>query len=408
MAGTRTLNYTDATGQTKSLNLLDEDAWREIFPELYDGRNRNPSLITLYREQGFLRRCVDVRASALSDIPWNVYPEGADEPIWGPDMETPDNLGPISDLQHVLFEIEASLTLLGRAYRLKEVRQGQEMGLRILPAQQMEPDKGRYSSDVKHYKRTVNGETEKHRPEDVVAVHYPDAFTDRPPTGPGRSAKNDAEVLHALSRFLDSFLDRGLIKATILTVDGGAPEEERNRLEQWWNRWFSGASSAGQQKVVNAAVEPKTVGDGLSELEGTEIVQQARQAISTALGVPHSVVMSDAANFATANADRLNFYQQTVIPDSRLIESALNRQYFRERGLRFEFNPSQVEALQAYELEKAEAISKVVGRPVLTVDEGRELLGYEPMDGQAGGDQVPEAAVSEPSKGAPQPDVDFR
>lgn len=379
MAGVRSLNYTDATGQTKSLNLLDKEAWREIFPEFYDGADRNPSLIQLYREQGFLRRAVDVRASALSDIPWSVTQQGGDDPVWTHDGEVPEQLQAISDLQHVLFEIEASLTLLGRAYRLKEVRQGQEMGLRILPAQQMKPQKGRYSSDVDHYKRTVNGDTEKHQPEDVVAVHYPDAFTDRPPTGPGRSAKNDAEVLHALSRFLDSFLDRGLIKATILTVEGGAPEKERNRLEKWWNRWFSGANKGGQQKVINSAVEPKTVGDGLSDLSDTEIVQQARQAISTALGVPHSVVMSDAANFATANADRLNFYQQTIIPDARLIESALNRQYFRERGFRFEFHPDRVEALQAYELEKAEAVQKVVGRPVLSVDEGRELLGYEPV-----------------------------
>jgi len=382
MAGVRSLNYTDPTGQTKSLNLLDQEAWREIFPELYDGADRNPSLIRLYREQGFLRRCVDVRASALSDIPWSIFSAtDADDPdpIWQSDRQVPAELDQISDLRHVLHEIEASLALLGRAYRLKEVRQGEEMGLRILPAHQMQPEKSRYSSSVDHYKRSVNGQTEKHRPEDVVAVHYPDAFTDRPPQGPGRSAKNDAEVLHALSRFLDSFLDRGLIKATILTVEGGAPEEERNRLEKWWNRWFSGADQGGRQKVINSAVEPKTVGDGLSDLSDTEIVLQARQAISTALGVPHSVVMSDASNFATANADRLNFYQQTVIPDSRLIESALNDQYFRERGLRFQFHPGRLEPLQAYELEKAEAVQKVVGRPVLSVDEGRELLGYEPV-----------------------------
>ena len=396
----KTLKYHDGQSQ-KSLSLLDSDAWREVFPELFQGANRNPSLVTLYREQGFLRRCVDVRASALSDIPWSIHPEGGDDPIWTDDEEVPKGLSQIADLRHVLFEIESSLALLGQAYRLKEVRQGEEMGLRLLPAQQMQPDTRRFSRGPVAYKRHVNGSTETFQPDDVVAVHYPDAFTDRPPTGPGRAAKLDADVLHALSTFLESYMDRGLIKATILTVEGGAPEQERNRLEQWWNRWFAGANKGGQQKVINSAVEPKTIGDGLGEISDTDLVQQARQAISTALGVPHSVVMSDAANFATANADRLNFYQQTVIPDSRLIESALNDQYFRERGLRFEFHPDQVEALQAYELEKAEAVQKVVGRPVLTVNEGRELLGYEEM-GDAESDDVAQAPVA--GDGAPTPD----
>lgn len=408
MAGVRTLHYQDGTGSTKSLSLLDSDAWREVFPELFQGQNRNPSLISLYRDQGFLRRCVDVRASALSDIPWSLYQEGGDEPVWTDDTEVPDDLAAIADLRHVLHEMEASLTLMGQAYRLKEIRQGEEMGLRLLPAQQMERKTKRYSRGPVEYERRVNGQVEKFQPEDVVEVHYPDAFTDQPPPGPGRAAKLDADVLHGLSTFLESYMDRGLIKATILTVEGGAPEQERNRLEKWWNRWFSGASNGGRQKVINSAVEPKTVGEGLGEVSDTDIVQQARQAISTALGVPHSIVMSDAANFATANADRLNFYQQTVIPDARLIESALNDQYFRERGLRFEFHPDRVEALQAYELEKAEAVSKVVGGPVLTRDEGRELLGYEPLDEGQGERPMPQQGDGAMQEGEPPPEPDFR
>lgn len=365
----------------KDVSITDEDALRQVFPEYFSGEQREPSIIDLYRQEGFVRRCVELRASALSDIPWSIYNEGGDEPVWSNEMEVPDELSMIGDLRHVLHEIEASLALLGRAYRLKEVRNGEEMGLRILPAQQMEPEQGQYTRDVQTWRRSVNGEVEMHDPEDVVAIHAPDAFTDFPTqSGSGFAARPDGRVLFALSEFLRGHLNRGLIRATLLTVEGRANEEERNRLETWWQRYFAGSGNAGRQKVVNAAVEPKQIGGGLDDLSNTDLVEQARQAISTAFGVPHSVVMSDAANYATAKADRLNLYQQTVIPDANLIEDALNGQYFRERGLRFKFHPSRVEALQSYELEKAKQVRQAVGRPVLTVDEGRELLGYEPLE----------------------------
>jgi hypothetical protein len=47
--------------------------------------------------------------------------------------------------------------------------------------------------------------------------------------------------------------------------------------------------------------------------------------------------------------------------------------------LRFEFQPQKLEVFQASELQKAQAVAEVVGKPVLLVDEGRELLGYEPL-----------------------------
>jgi len=89
--------------------------------------------------------------------------------------------------------------------------------------------------------------------------------------------------------------------------------------------------------------------------------------------------MSNAANYATAEADQINFYISTVIPQCKVIQSDMNRQLFGAMDLSFRFQPQKLEIMQALELKKAEQVFKLVGVPVLTFAEGRDLLGYDAL-----------------------------
>ena len=51
--------------------------------------------------------------------------------------------------------------------------------------------------------------------------------------------------------------------------------------------------------------------------------------------------------------------------------------------------------MQQTELQKAQAITSVVGRPVLTVNEGRALLGYDPLEEMEDGEVVVQPAQDE-------------
>jgi phage portal protein BeeE len=101
--------------------------------------------------------------------------------------------------------------------------------------------------------------------------------------------------------------------------------------------------------------------------------------VCAALGVPHSLISADAANYATSQQDSLNFYQQTVVPQALLIEEVLNDQIFADAGLRWQFHPEQLEVFQAAEMQKAQAVARLVGRPIMTVDEGRAWMGLAPL-----------------------------
>ncbi len=92
-----------------------------------------------------------------------------------------------------------------------------------------------------------------------------------------------------------------------------------------------------------------------------------------------TLLTASAANYATSLADRLNFYDTTVVPQTLLIGEALNSQWLAALGLRLRFAPQRLEIYQAAEVQKAQQIAALVGAPVLTVDEARALLGYAPL-----------------------------
>ena len=117
--------------------------------------------------------------------------------------------------------------------------------------------------------------------------------------------------------------------------------------------------------------------------------------------------MSNAANFATSQNDYLLLYTETVIPQCEtVIQGPLNRMVFEPLGVTFVFNPRRLEIMQRYELEKAQAISILVGRPILTVNEGRDMLELPPLVDQPAEPAKPDPVVTPPVDADAEPTDD--
>jgi phage portal protein BeeE len=187
-------------------------------------------------------------------------------------------------------------------------------------------------------------------------------------------------VLHHLDRFTEGFFQRGAIKATLLSVEGNPSRDELDRLQSWWKRMAAGVQRAWDSIAIRSSVKPVVIGDGLKDTVNEELTRQRREDVCAALGVPHSLMSADAASYATSQQDTLNFYQQTVVPESLLIEEAMNEQLMEAEGLRWQFQPEKLEVFQAAEMQKATAVAQMVGEPIMSVNEGRALMGLPPRN----------------------------
>ena len=336
-----------------------------------------------YQRVGWYKRCVDVRGRSLASLPWAVYSVGAEEALWIDDGERPDSLAWLN-LRDALYTAETSCVLTGAAYALKE-RMGRRMtSLYWYNAATITPEF--QGGEIVRFKRMVPGfaKPEYIDAKEMLAVFSADAYTEM---GPGASdalaALMSAQVLYDLDSYTSENLRSGLVNKTIFVAEGRRPaEDEAQRVESWLTRFIYGRRRT-EVKVMGGGLKPAQMGTNLSDLSHKELSEQHREAIATALGVPHSLVMSNAANFATAQADQLNFMLTTILPEARAIEDAFNQQLFEPMGLYFCFEPDRSEVMQAQQVMEAEATTRLYVAGILDKNESRARLGYDPVEEEA-------------------------
>jgi hypothetical protein len=202
-----------------------------------------------------------------------------------------------------------------------------------------------------------------------------------PGTAPAQVALRAAGVLHNLDTYVEGYFERGAVRTTLLLVDGQPSVPERNKIKAAWQR-LMGVKQSYEAEIFSKQVEPKTIGDNPKDTAAPELTRQKREDVSTALGVPQTLLFSDAATNATAFADRLNLYDETIIPQCELIEEAINEQLLKPLGLRLEFQPKRLEVYQQAEVQKAAGISMLLpGKAILSLNEARALLELDPVPG---------------------------
>jgi hypothetical protein len=119
--------------------------------------------------------------------------------------------------------------------------------------------------------------------------------------------------------------------------------EERTRIETYWDKFIKGYYKV-QGKIFNAETFTATpVGDGVADMKDNEVYRQAIENVAMATGIPLSLLLSNSANFATAEAEMKMWFDWSVIPWSKFIARELTENLWGDFGLRMEFRPEQVD-----------------------------------------------------------------
>lgn len=188
-----------------------------------------------------------------------------------------------------------------------------------------------------------------------------------------------AETLRNLDSFTSRYFKGGAVKATLLKVAGSASQEEMDRLTSWWNNLMRGVSRAWKAIAIRSNIEPVVIGGDIKDTSAPDLVMKAREDVAVAIGIPQTLLMSNAANYATANVDLAIFLTQHVIPLVENMTARVNRHpAYMSAGVRLVVHGERLEALQAWELEKASKLRELTGgQAIITTEEARKQLGYE-------------------------------
>lgn len=387
---------------TKSA-LFDDDS-RSIAEWLSGGPDEmRPGIASLFRSIPWLYRGVQLRANAVAAMPFTLYQGNS---VYDTSAGWQNRVGFLRSPRSLFGMIEACLTLESACYLFRDRVGNITRGLRFIMPNSVVPTLDPIRGLI-DFKRQVNGAMRHFKPvDDIIYFWRQDPYTEIGPSqsSPGRAALHAAGVLGALDEFIQSYFRRGAIKATLLGVRGNPPQAEREKLETWWNKLLGGIRNAWQGKVINAdAVTATVIGEGLESLHDKNLSDNQTRAIAVALGIPYSLLFSDAANYATAQQDAKNLYDTTIVPDCWLIQEALNEQVFDPIGLRLEFEPETLEIYQIDEGNRATSLSALVNAGVDLLM-AMDILGYDLTAEQRAALEQKEKATPAPSP-QPQPET---
>lgn len=362
---------TTGTNAVKALPLSDWTA-----SEMAGRSSDAPSVERLFRQVPAVYRCVTLRAEAVSSVPFEIVRAGSATRSLGFDQAALEQ-----KLPDLLYRLEASLCLYGAGYLMPVRNKVKLLDVRFLAAPTMTPKYDKQAGLAGFARAIGEGEPQSLKVEEVVHVFLPDGTVEiGPGTPPIEAARQAAQGMLNGDAYVSGFFEHGGMNITLLITDPSTSEPELKKLETWWRRLTRGVKQMWTTIALRKNVEVKQLGYPLEQLAMDKTEAGWRGKVANAFGVPEYYLSSDVANFATAKSYDLTFMERVITAELEIIGGALNAQLLGPMGYELVFHPERLEVFQESEFKKAQSVSEAVGQPVLTVNEGREALGYEPLN----------------------------
>ncbi len=346
-------------GKTISAEQLPPEAWQVVF----GNAGETAPLQDAYSRVSWVYRSIDIKANNLRQVPFTIENLSGDEVDNSKDYQ--NAVGFLPHPRSLFALLEMAQTVFGMAYLYKQsnILGNKTFGVRYMLPTSIKPEWKKNESGqvvgLAGFKRI--GANDLLPVESVVYFWRADPFVEMgtPQSSPMQAALASAGVLLNIDKFASTYFERGAVKATLLAVSGNPNDTEKERIKSVWARVMKGIANAFGEMVINAAgLTPIVVGEGLEALSDKNLTQEKREAIASALGIPHSILFSGAANYSVSQQDEVNLYKQTIIPDCEFLEEVLNEQLFVPAGYRLNFHPESMDIFQEDETARAAAMSQ--------------------------------------------------
>lgn len=197
---------------------------------------------------------------------------------------------------------------------------------------------------------------------------------------PLMAASLAADTHNAGMRWNYSLLQNSARPSGIIRFKGSPTGEVVNRLTEYFKKRFAGAANAGEIPMLTDDAEWQAMDLSPRDMDYHGTMQEMSKLIASALGVPLPLVDNDASTFNNLEQAKERLYTDTVIPLMNDFLGALGRWLLPRygEGLQFCLDLDSIPALEAIRQRTFDRAMKAVEAQVLTREEARALIGYDP------------------------------
>lgn len=215
--------------------------------------------------------------------------------------------------------------------------------------------------------------------DDVVFFKYPDPNDLYRGISPLRAAALTADTDYYATQWNKNFFVNAATPRTAFVVDKPLTDEQYKRLKEMIEKRFKGIENAHKAIILEGGLDVRPLQLSQKDMEFLELRKFSREEIAAVFGVPLTKLgLNDNANKATAYVNDYTFAKNTITPKLVMIKETLNKYFLPlfEENLAFDFD-SVIPKDEEFEVNKN---VQYVKNNILTINEVRAELGYEPVD----------------------------
>lgn len=207
---------------------------------------------------------------------------------------------------------------------------------------------------------------------------------------PGEAIKSEILTKLAFNAHVKSYFKNNAMLGTILSTGGTLTPDQRAIMRKEFERIHRGAENAFKVGIMEGGVTATQLATSLKDSVPTELDDILMRVTLAAYGATPIVIGDQDQKYANAVEQMRKYQQGTIEPIRRHIEGNFTLQYVRPRygaEIRVRFNRNDIQALQEDQTAKSTRKTAEYRAGIITLNEARTSLGYDPVDPIDGGDE---------------------
>ena len=192
-----------------------------------------------------------------------------------------------------------------------------------------------------------------------------------------KPAVRTMELMANMRSFQDNFFKNGAVPGLVLKSPNTLSEKIKERMLQSWSIRYRPDSGGRRPLILDGGIEVDKISNvNFKELDFTNAITENEKIILKAIGVPPMLL--DSGNNANIRPNMRLYYLETVLPIVRKMNFAFSR-YF---GFVIREDVTGIPALQPELRDQSQYYQSLVNAGILSPNEARSQLGYDPIEGQ--------------------------
>ena len=233
-----------------------------------------------------------------------------------------------------------------------------------------------HASDTTYIEKFTFNEQISYKPTEIIHIKDNSFYSIYRGVSRLKPALRTMILMRSMRDFQDNFFKNGAVPGLVLKSPNTLSEKIKERMIQSWTARYRPDAGGRRPLILDGGIEIDSVSNvNFKELDFQTAIAENEKIILKALGIPP--IMLDSGNNANLRPNMRMYYLETILPIIRKMNFAMER-YF---GFKLKEDITDIPALQPELRDQSQYYSALVNTGIISPNEAREALSFDPVDG---------------------------